>query len=603
VIPRFSGVVAVLLAAFALAIFITGGFVANVAGFRLSSRSALPAAIGASVALLAWIGEAWRERRIAADLAALDSWLIRRATAIVVVIALVAGAIALRYNTYSASGSDASGYLTEAAMLWSGELSRAEPRAAAATWFDGPATLAPLGWRAAADARQVPTYPVGLALAMAPLEGLSGIIAACALVPLLFAVAIAVTGATASRLGGGMAGLVAAVWLATSPIALYESLQPMSDIPVTAAWLVCWWLCIRGTVALAAPLGDSRAMRASSRPLLAGFAGAAAVLIRPNLAPLAALPALYLLLADRQTSTRARVQRAIAFSIPIAAAGFAIAYLQQRWFGSPLRSGYGSAQEIYSRSNFAPNVALYTNWLVATHGPWLLAAPVVWLWPGVTTFGRPRLCALRWLLLFAALVCAAYLFYSVFETWAYLRFLLPALAVAMIAVGALVFAPLARAPVVRAPLVIVIAFTLAASNLRASRQLHVFRLAEGHARAPLAGRYLEPLLPPNAVIICGEQRGALRYYTGRSVLRWDLAPPAALAEAIDRLVASGDDLWIALDEWEEELYRRKLPGAHAGALDWPPVAEAGIDPRTRVWRLRDRDHFMRGETIRTDRLR
>ena len=61
-------------------------------------------------------------------------------------------------------------------------------------------------------------------------------------------------------------------------------------------------------------------------------------------------------------------------------------------------------------------------------------------------------------------------------------------------------------------------------------------------------------------------------------------------------------VWIALDEWEEELFRRKLPGADAGALDWPPVVDAGTDPRTRVWRLRDRDRFMRGETIHTDRL-
>ena len=150
--------------------------------------------------------------------------------------------------------------------------------------------------------------------------------------------------------------------------------------------------------------------------------------------------------ADRRIGVR-RSECAVAapaFSIPIVAAGLAIAYLQRRWFGSALRSGYGTAQEIYSRSNFAPNAALYTKWLVDTHGPWLLAAPVACLWPGVTTLGRARLSALRWLLLFAALVCAAYLFYSVFETWTYLRFLLPAMAIAMIAVAALVLRALAR---------------------------------------------------------------------------------------------------------------------------------------------------------------
>src|SRR4029450_11759120 len=109
---------------------------------------------------------AWRAGRIGDDLAAVDSWLIRHASAIIVVIALVAGALALRFSTYSASGSDASGYLSEADMLWRGAPARAEPLSAIATWFDGPAPLAPLGWRATADGRQVPTYPVGLPLAV-----------------------------------------------------------------------------------------------------------------------------------------------------------------------------------------------------------------------------------------------------------------------------------------------------------------------------------------------------------------------------------------------------------------------------------------------------
>src|SRR4029453_3922936 len=128
------------------------------------------------------------------------------------------------------------------------------------------------------------------------------------------------------------------------------------------------------SVDVTAQPNDSHDAPGSSRPLLAGCAGAAAVLIRPNLAPLAALPALYLLLADRRALVRVRAQRALLCAIPVAMAGLAIAYLQQRWFGSPLRSGYGTAQEIYARSNFAPNFALYTRWLVDTHGPWLLAA-------------------------------------------------------------------------------------------------------------------------------------------------------------------------------------------------------------------------------------
>ena len=206
-------------------------------------------------------------------------------------------------------------------------------------------------------------------------------------------------------------------------------------------------------------------------------------------------------------------------------------------------------------------------------------------------------------LVFAALVCGAYLFYAVFEVWAYLRFLLPAVAVAMIAVAALVFGSIEDRPAMRAPLVIALALTLAAVNLRTARDLDVFRLAERHARASLAGRYLAMLLSANAVIVSGEQSGALRYYAGRSVLRWDLPTAESLSTAVDKLTTEGVDVWIALDEWEEEPFRRKLRGMFAGELDWPPALDAGTDPRTRAWRLRDRGPFMNGETVHTDRLR
>jgi hypothetical protein len=586
---RAALVLAVLLTAFGLAVFVTGGFVSTAAGFRFSSRSPWPSAIGAAAALTLWFVAAYRHGRAVSDLVALDAWFTRRGRAIVIVIAIAAAALAVRYGTFSASGSDASGYLSQADMLWRGELSRPEPLATQATWFDGPATLAPLGWRAASDGHQVPTYPVGLPLLMAPVHALGGAVAACAIVPLLFAVAIAATGAVALRLAGAAAAILSAVWLATSPVAIYEALQPMSDVPVTAAWMACWWLCLSSTT--------------RARAGAAGVACAAAVLIRPNLAPLAAVPALYLLFTNRGEPLPGRFRQVVVFAVPVALAGLLIGYLQQRWFGSAFRSGYGTAGEIYARSNFWPNVTLYTTWLLQTHGPWLFVAPVALLGAATRRLGRPATVALRWLLVFAALVCAAYLFYAVFEVWAYLRFLLPALAVAMIAVASLVFASIEDRPAMRASLVITLALTLGAVNLRAARDLDVFELAGRHARAPLAGRYLAMLLSPHAVVVSGEQSGALRYYTGRSVLRWDLATAESLSTAVDRLTAEGVDVWIALDEWEEEPFRQKLRGVFAGALDWPPALDAGTEPRTRAWRLRDRGPFMSGEAVHTDRLR
>ncbi len=283
-------------------------------------------------------------------------------------------------------------------------------------------------------------------------------------------------------------------------------------------------------------------------------------------------------------------------SLLSAVAGALIAFVQWRWFGSPLRSGYGTADEIYALANVGPNVRLYGEWLLDTHGPWLLAAPLA----AVAVPGR----ALRWLLLFAAAVVAAYLVYAVFETWTYLRFLLPALAIAMVATSALVATLQDRLPAaLRAGVLLAIVIAIAALQVRSARSHDAFRTADRHARASLAGRYLAAAMPARSVIIAGEQSGALRYYTGRSILRWEVMTPDGLTAATTSLADAGYEVWIALDEWEEDLVRQRFKGSDVAALDWPPLLEAGTLMRTRAWRLRDREPFLRSGTSHTDLVR
>jgi len=552
----------------------------------LAARSPIPA-LGAGIsALAAWLLAAWRANAIDRDLVRIDAWLSVQATAFVKVIASIAGAIAILYGSFSASGADASGYLSHAAMLARGDLTRAEPLTAVADWPNALQTLAPLGWRAAFEpGRQVPTYPVGLPLLMAPAHALGSPLAACLITPLSLLVAVWATGSLALRVGGPGAGVIAAVWLATSPIALIAAMQPMSDIVATAAWLVCWLVLVSQSTSVV-----------GRQPLVAGLASALAILIRPNLAPLASVPALFLFLNERHLRLSTRARRLAVFCAPIALAVVVIGWLQWRWFGSPLRSGHGTAQELFAVENFASNIVVYSRWLLETHGPWLFVAPLAFLWP--------RVPALRWLLVFAAAVCFAYLVYGVFEVWTYLRFLLPALAIGMIAVGATLSTLLGRLPMTkRGPVLVIIVVAIAAANVASSRAHDVFRFGEQQSRAMLAGRYLEAGVPVNAVILAGEQSGAIGYYTGRSIVRWDLAARDSLDAIVTRLRHARYDVWFALDEWEEELFRVKFASASAATLDWPPVVDAGTTMRTRAWRLRDRERFLRGDRVLTDRLR
>jgi hypothetical protein len=575
--------------ALALALVVTGGFVTSMLGVRLSARSPLPAAIAATGAAVTWLTMARRAGRTTDDLVDLDRWLTTHASKSVAAIAGVGAAIAVCFATFSANGSDASGYLSHAEMLGQGRLERPEPLAAVADWPDAASTLTPLGWWPAARAGfQVPTYAVGLPLLMVPLDWIGGPTLACLVVPLAFAVALWCTGRLAGALAGPGASLIATIWLATSPVALLEAMQPMSDVPTMAAWVVCWSVLLQPT--------RDPARRQPAQATIAGAAAALAVLIRPNLAPVAAVPALWLLLAARDEPLRARFRRAIAFSIPVAVAGCVIAYLQWRWFGSPLRSGYGTAGQLYAVTNATQNAVVYSRWLFETHGPWLFLAPLAALG------SRQR--SMRWLLVFAALVVAAYLIYGVFEVWAYLRFLLPALAIFMIAVAALVARLLARAPApARAPLLITAVLAIAAMNVASARERGVFRQASRDARAVMAGQYLAATVPPRGVIIAGEQSGSMRYYSGRSILRWEVLTPGTLTAAERRLTETGHELWVALDDWEEEPFRRRLGATRIGALEWPPAVDAGGEVRTRVWRVRDRDRFLAGERVITDRLR
>jgi hypothetical protein len=583
----------VLLAIVSLALSATGGFVTSVLAVRFSSRSPQPAAIAAAAVLGAWLVIAWRAGAVREDAASVETWLVRHARVLVVAIAAIAGAIAIRYGSFSAASSDPSGYLSQAAMLQRGQLERVEPLAALADWPDAQRTLAPLGWRPARDLnQQVPTYPVGLSLLMTPGHATGGPIGASLIIPFSFALAVYTTGALALRIAGPPAAILAAGWLATSPVALIEAMQPMSDVPVTAAWLVCWVSLIR-----------SRRDGDVGAALAAGAAAAVGVLMRPNLAPLAILPACFVIVRS------SRPWRAVSeFSAPVALAGLVVGYLHWRWFGSPLRSGYGTASEIYAVAGFVPNLQLYVRWLVASHGPWLLLAPLALVWPwrfaGDAGSSTTNATDIRWLLVFAAGVVAAYLFWNVFDVWTYLRFLLPALAIAMVAVTAMIVSVIARMPAAaRGPVVVIVTLALMAANVATAQSLDVFRFARVQSRAVLAGRYLDAVLPGDAVVIAGEQSGSVRYYTNRSIVRWDLAAAGGLDEVCARLDHLGRDIWIALDVWEEELFRRKFPRSAAGAIDWPPRVEAGTDMLMRAWRLRDREPFMREGKVVTDRLR
>jgi hypothetical protein len=80
----------------------------------------------------------------------------------------------------------------------------------------------------------------------------------------------------------------------------------------------------------------------------------------------------------------------------------------------------------------------------------------------------------------------------------------------------------------------------------------------------------------------------MRYYTGRTIVRWDLMDEAAMRDALEWLTLNDYEVWVVLDDWEEELFRRRLPTLAAITLDYEPAVESpsGVGIRTRAWRAR-----------------
>ncbi len=283
------------------------------------------------------------------------------------------------------------------------------------------------------------------------------------------------------------------------------------------------------------------------------------------------------------------------FVLPVAIAGFFLAWLQWHWYGSPLRSGYGTVEQLYSFSSVGPNASRYATWLLST-SPVLLLALV-----GVSI----RRSAETWALAaFAVLNLAAYLAYFVFDQWPYLRFVLPAIAIASVFTGVALAALVDRVAVpARAVVFLVAALVIAAAGLWRARALDAFRLSDAQRRVVQIDRYLESALPERAVIVAGEQSGAVRFDTGHPIVRWEAASRDDLVSVLKVLDADRRPVWILLDAWEEPFVRAKFGGIELAALDWPPAVDAGDTHRTRAWNLSDRARFLKGERVVTDRLR
>ncbi|MGH8185089.1 MAG: hypothetical protein ACREUC_00890, partial [Steroidobacteraceae bacterium] len=220
----------------AAVVALTGGFVINAAWLRLSSRDALRPLV-AGVALLLLYGVRFRgEWRTDAALLARVQWPMVCA-AVAAGATLIAG---LALTTRIAGGPDASGFVSQAALFASGRLTHPAPEwAPDAPWRNATSSASPVGYRPSERTNALaPVYPPGLSIIMAATQIVAGAPAVFFVVPIMGAIAVWATFLLGARVAGRWEGAMASVLLASSPAFLTMLLQPMSDVPATACWVV-----------------------------------------------------------------------------------------------------------------------------------------------------------------------------------------------------------------------------------------------------------------------------------------------------------------------------------------------------------------------------
>ena len=285
-------------------------------------------------------------------------------------------------------------------------------------------------------------------------------------------------------------------------------------------------------------------------------------MIRPNLAPLAAL----VFVPVAFGGPGGRVQRAVLFAAALVPGIAALGWIQNVRYGSPFASGYGTLSDGFALTYIGENLARYPRWLTETHTAFIWLSLLAPLWIARRACNR----LLAWTAAaLAAAIWAAYLPYVYFQPheWFYTRFLLPAIAVMVIFAVAVSLWGLRKLPAaVRAPVTAGLLLALLAAELQAARTLGAFEVRLQERKYPLAGKFVRDRLPQTAFILAEQHSGSIRYYANRPTLRWDLLAPGRLDDVVATLRAEGFEPFVVLDTGEDEAFRRRFGDAGQQAV-------------------------------------
>lgn len=518
----------------ALTVAFTGGFVINAFGLRASSHDIVRPLIAGVVLTVLYVAIARKQWRT-------DLKILTRINAPMFIAALCTGAaviVGIHWGNFLGGGPDSSGYVSEADLWAHGKLTIPAPAwANDAGWTHAVWSSGPVGYRPTQRPLDfAPVYSPGYPLMMAAFQKVGGRDAVFYVLPILGALVVWTSYLLGRYLSNAWGGAIAALLMVCSPTFLWYLVRPMSDVPVTACWAIALVFALRG---------------GSRGAVLSGISTCAAILVRPNVAPLAAIPILLL-----ATAGESRIRRLFLFGVAAAPSALVIAGLNWYWYGSPLTSGYGTLDVLYSPAFIWPNLQRYSAWLIDSQTPLILiafAAPFVLRPPREETY---RVVLLT--VVYPLAVFGMYVSYLVFDSWWYLRFVLPAFPVLFASLGAILveFVRQSQRRTMAILLVAAVTGSMAFQGWKYAQQKGGFRSEDRFARAVDFAN----TLPQNTVLISLGHSGTLHFYTGRDVLRWDLLLGTELDGALAYLRRLGHPVYFVGDPFEAAEFKSQFSG-------------------------------------------
>jgi hypothetical protein len=250
----------------------------------------------------------------------------------------------------------------------------------------------------------------------------------------------------------------------------------------------------------------------------------------------------------------------------------AVAAINQYLYGAPGASGYGRLEDQFALARIVPNVIRYVSWFLQSQSPLALfgvlalVVPLRRFWPAV-----PNRLVFVVVGSFVAVLWVEYCAYLVFDSWGFLRFLLPSWPFLMLGLAAacLAFARARGRPT--AAIAGLAAVGLGLWTMTWASQQGVFDERQAVRHDAILAKIVQAHTDPTSVIVTVGFAGSMRYYAGRMTARYDYIDPLWLDRFVDWMRQRQVHVYALLDERELREFKIRFAGQRATAMLESPV--------------------------------